>query len=77
VEPLIGTKPPFTVPDMAAAALTVKVAAVVVALLTEFVNTARYLLPLMALVVLVRLSVVEVAPDTLVNDVPPFVLTCH
>jgi hypothetical protein len=31
----------------------------------------------MAVVVLVRLSVVEVAPETLVNDVPPFVLTCH
>jgi len=59
------------------AAFTVKVAFVVVALPAVLVKTARYLLPLMAVVVLVRLSVVEVAPETLVNDVPPFVLTCH
>jgi hypothetical protein len=58
-------------------AFTVRVAFVVVALPAVLVKTARYLLPLMAVVVLVRLSVVEVAPETLVNDVPPFVLTCH
>jgi hypothetical protein len=58
-------------------AFTVKVAFVVVALPAAFVKTARYLLALIATVVLVRLSVVEVAPDMFVNDVPPFVLTCH
>jgi len=59
------------------AAFTVKVAAVVVALPAAFVKTARYSLPFIATVVLVMLSVVEVAPDTLVNVAPPFVLTCH
>lgn len=59
------------------AAFTVRVAAVVVAVPAAFVKTARYLLPLIAVVVPVRLSVVEVAPDTLVKEVPPFVLTCH
>jgi hypothetical protein len=59
------------------AAFTVRVAAVVVALPAALVKTARYLLVFIATVVLVRLSVVEVAPDTLVKEVPPFVLTCH
>jgi hypothetical protein len=59
------------------AAFTVRVAAVVVALPAALVKTARYLLAFIATVVLARLRVVEVAPDTFVNDVPPFVLTCH
>src|SRR6202050_3814180 len=56
---------------------TVRVAFVVVALPAALVKTARYLLVFIATVVLVRLSVVEVAPDIFVNDVPPLVLTCH
>jgi hypothetical protein len=59
------------------AAFTVKVAAVVVALPAAFVKTARYLFPLIATVVPVMLSVVDVAPDKFVNVPPPLVLTCH
>src|SRR5271156_2493990 len=59
------------------AAFTVRVAAVVVAVPAAFVKTARYLLPLIALVVPVMLSVADVAPDKFVNVPPPFVLTCH
>ncbi len=55
---------------------TVSVAVVVVAEPCEFVNTARYLLPVWAAVV-TKLSVVEVAPATFVKVVPPLVLTCH
>ncbi len=55
---------------------TVSVAAVVVAVPTVFVNTARYWFPLCAKAV-VKLSVVEVAPETLLNVAPPSVLTCH
>src|SRR5207245_9267557 len=55
---------------------TVSVAAVVVAVPAEFVNTARYRYPLCDKVV-VKLSVVEVAPETLLNVTPPSVLTCH
>src|SRR5881628_1797480 len=55
---------------------TVSVAAVVVAVPPEFVNTARYRYPLCDKVV-VKLSVVEVAPETLLNVTPPSVLTCH
>ena len=51
-------------------------AAVVVAVPAEFVNTARYLLPFCASTTL-KLSVVLVAPLRFVNVVPPFVLTCH
>src|SRR3984885_11618428 len=76
-DPVMGTNPPITVPELAAAAVTVKVAAVVVALPAALVNTASYLFPLMATVVPVMLKVVDVAPATFVNDVPPFVLTCH
>jgi hypothetical protein len=57
-------------------AFTVKVAFVVVALPAAFVKTARYLLPF-CVEADVKLKVVAVAPDMLVNDVPPFVLTCH
>src|SRR5882672_2409884 len=55
---------------------TVSVAAVVVAVPAEFVNTARYWFPLCDKVV-VKLRVVEVAPERLVNVTPPSVLTCH
>ena len=55
---------------------TVSNAAVVVALPLEFVNTASYRLPFCEAVV-VKLNVVEVAPGTALNDVPPFVLTIH
>jgi hypothetical protein len=40
VDPVIGTNPPSTVPEVAAAAVTVKVAALVVALPAELVKTA-------------------------------------
>jgi hypothetical protein len=56
--------------------VTVSVAAVVVAEPTEFVNTARYWFPFCPAVA-TKLSVVDVAPATLLNDVPPSVLTCH
>ena len=56
--------------------LTVSVAAVVVAVPEELVNTARYWFPFCDKVV-VKLRVVEVAPETLLNVVPPSVLTCH
>src|SRR6266478_4663956 len=55
---------------------TVSVAAVVVAVPAEFVNTARYWYPFCDKVV-VKLRVVEVAPETLLNVTPPSVLTCH
>lgn len=56
-------------------AVTVRVAAVVVAVPTEFVNTAWYLFPFCEKVV-VKVSVVEVALGTLLNAPPP-TLTCH
>ena len=40
------------------------------------VNTAWYSSPFCAAVA-VKVYVVEVAPEMLVNDVPPLVLTCH
>ena len=55
---------------------TVSVAAVVVAVPAAFVNTTRYWFPFCDKVV-VKLSVVEVAPETLLNVTPPSVLTCH
>jgi hypothetical protein len=55
---------------------TVKVAAAVVAGPTEFVNTARYSFPFCD-EALVKLKVVEVAPETLPNVTPLSVLTCH
>src|SRR5713226_1232814 len=60
----------------AAGGLTVRVAALVVAVPTELVNTARYWLPLIATVVLGIVSVVEVAPARSVKVIP-FVETCH
>src|SRR5271155_1924337 len=55
---------------------TVNVAAVVVAPPHVLVNTARYWFPVW-LALVVKLSVVDVAPVMLLNVVPPFVLTCH
>ena len=57
-------------------AVTVKVAAVVVAEPTLLVKTARYWLPFCA-VVAVKASVVDVAPAMLVKLTPPSALTCH
>ena len=65
-----------TVPEGGGAAFTVSVAAVVVAVPAEFVNTARYRFPFCDEAV-VKLRVVEVAPETLLNVTPPSVLTCH
>jgi len=62
---------------LAVGALTVKVAAVVVAEPCEFVNTARYSLPDCDVAVGLTVSVVDVAPETFVNVVPPLVETCH
>ena len=53
---------------------TVSVAALVVAVLQEFVKTARYCLPLSADVA-VKVSVVEVAPGMSLNGPP--LDTCH
>ena len=61
-----------TVPE----GVTVSVAAVVVAVPALFVNTARYWFPLCDKAV-VKLSVVEVAPEMLLNVAPLFVLTSH
>src|SRR5437899_5799623 len=63
-----------TVPE--GVAFTVSVAAVVVAVPAELVNTARYWFPFCDKAV-VKLRVVEVAPETLLNVPPPSVLTCH
>jgi hypothetical protein len=67
-----------TVPDGGGGGpvLTVSVAAVVVAVPAEFVNTARYRFPF-CVEAAVKLSVVEVAPERLLNVAPPSVLTCH
>lgn len=58
------------------AKLTVSVAAALVAVPTAFVKTARYWFPFWVELA-VNVRVVEVAPVTLLNVVPPFVLTCH
>jgi len=65
-----------TVPEDGGAAFTVSVAAVVVAVPAEFVNTARYWFPFCDNAV-VKLNVVEVAPETLLNVPLPAVLICH
>jgi hypothetical protein len=67
-----------TVPEGGGVALTVSVAAVVVAVPAEFANTARYWFPLCDKAV-VKLNVVEVAPapETLLNVPLPAVLICH
>ena len=51
-------------------------AAVVVAVPTVLVKTARYRLPDSAAVA-AKLRAVEVAPERLPYEVPPLVLTCH
>jgi hypothetical protein len=56
-------------------AVTVRVAAVVVTVPTELVNTAWYLFPFCEKAA-VNVSVVEVALGTLLNA-PPLTLTCH
>ena len=58
------------------ATFTVRVAAVVVMFPDALVNTAWYWFPLIGSAV-VNVSVVELAPAKSLNDVPPFVLTCH
>ena len=63
-----------TVPE--GVAFTVSVAAVVVAVPAEFVNTARYRFPFCD-EALAKLRVVEVAPERLLNVAPASVLTCH
>src|SRR5437879_12177415 len=67
-----------TVPEGGGAAFTVSVAAVVVAVPAELVNTARYRYPFWDEAV-VKLRVVEVAPapEPLLKLAPPSVLTCH
>src|SRR2546427_8777 len=63
-----------TVPE--GVAFTVSVPAVVVAGPPAFVNTARYWFPFCDEAV-VKLMVVKVAAETLLNVTPPSVLTCH
>jgi hypothetical protein len=58
------------------AEFTVNEAAAVVAAPAELVNTARYRFPFCDKAA-VKLRVVEVAPETLLNVAPPSVLTCH
>ena len=67
-----------TVPDGGGGGpeFTVRVARVVVADPAEFVNTARYRFPFCDKVV-VKLRVVEVAPEMLLKVTPPSVLPCH
>src|SRR5271166_4710107 len=59
------------------AVLTVRVAALVVAVPTLLVNTARYSSPFWAVVVLLRVRVVLVAPVMSLKVEPLSVLTCH
>jgi len=58
------------------AGFTVSVAAVVVAVPAEFVNTAWYWFPFCDKAA-VKLRVVEVAPGRMLKVAPLFVLTCH
>src|SRR5206468_10618175 len=60
----------------AGATLTVRVAALEVAPLTTFVNTARNWFPFCGAAA-VKLRVGEVAPAMSLKVPPPFVLTCH
>ena len=59
------------------AVVTVRVAALVVAVPTLLVNTAWYSSPFWAVVVLLRVRVVLVAPGMSLKVEPPSVLTCH
>ena len=65
-----------TVPEVGGAVFTVSMATVVVAVPAELVNNARYRNPFCDEAV-VKLKVVEVAPETLLKFAPPSVLTCH
>src|SRR6516162_5475892 len=62
---------------MVGAAVTVRVAALVVALPALLVKTASYSLPFMAVVTLVSVSVGLVAPLMAFQVTPPSVLTSH
>src|SRR3989441_9844940 len=67
-----------TVPQVGGAVFTVSVAAVVVAVPAELVNTARYRYPFCdEAVVKPRLFKVAPAPETFLNSAPPSVPTCH
>ena len=57
--------------------MTVRVAALVVALPLAFVKTALYWLPLIACVTLFSVSEVEVAPLMMAKVAPPSVLSFH
>jgi len=59
------------------AGLTVSVAALLFVEPAAFANTARYRLPDNAVLVGEIVNVVDVAPERLVNVVPPSVDTCH
>ncbi|HEY5121535.1 MAG TPA: hypothetical protein VII84_08155, partial [Acidimicrobiales bacterium] len=59
------------------AAVTLKVAGLVVAEPWELVNVASYSLPFIALVTEFNVRVLDVAPVTAVNVAPPFVETLH
>ena len=56
--------------------ITVKIAAVVVAVPDPFVNTARYLFPFCVLLT-TKIRVGAIAPGMLANVTPLSVLTCH
>ena len=67
-----------TVPEVGGAVFTVSVAAVVVAVPAELVNTARYRYPFCdEAVVKPRMVEVAPAPETLLKFAPPSVFTCH
>ena len=59
------------------AAATVREAALLVALPTRFVKTARYRLPFCVTVTLLKVSVPDVAPATSTQVLPPSPLSCH
>lgn len=61
----------------AAAKSTLRVAAVLVAVPTELVNTASYLVPFCAATVLATARVGDVAPEIELNDVAPGASDCH
>jgi hypothetical protein len=71
---LCGVVPGFVVMD--GGAVTVNVAAVVVAVPTALVNTARYRVPFSPAAT-GKVSVVAVAPAMLLKMAPPSVLCCH
>src|SRR2546422_889009 len=76
VRPAQMVASPLTVATAATGVLTVKMAAVVVAVPQEFVKAARYRDPFW-LAAAVKLRVVAVAPGMSVKVPPPSVLSCH